>query len=40
MKEQYFEAEMDIEEFDCQDVIATSPIRIDPTDAPGVNDWL
>lgn len=30
MKELYLEAEMDIEEFDCEDVIATSSVYIRP----------
>ena len=40
MNEKYLDAEMDVVEFDSQDVIATSPIRIDPTDDPNDNVWL
>ena len=34
MKEKYFEAEMEVVEFDCEDVITTSvPVR-DPDETP------
>jgi hypothetical protein len=34
MKEKYFEAEMEIIEFECEDVITTSNLGRDPDETP------